>query len=248
MNKYLGLFLAFSILLPSCQRNQSLFMSQEAAPSTELILREHFSGEEPVLREGDKITVSVWGHEELSVGSVNSSFSANESSGRWLSLDRDGEANLPQLGRVQLAGYNTKEVSYLLEEEYGKILQTPIINVRVLSHFVTILGEVRQPGRYQLNNELVNLIQLLGQAGGLDTYAKVDAVKIIRQTATGPVSLVVDITDLVNLPRYNVILQPDDVVYLDARKAKQTDELLQRATPIVGILTGLGVLSSLIIK
>ncbi len=248
MKNYIGLLLVVSLFIQSCQTNRSLFNNSPNGHPQELVLQEYFSLQEPVLQVGDKITVSVWGHEELSVGSVNSSFSSNESSGRWLSLDRDGEVNLPRIGRHKLAGYNTKEVSYLLEREYAKILQTPIVNVRVLSHFVTILGEVKQPGRYQLNSELVNLVQLLGQAGGLNKYAKADAIRIIRQTPEGPVSLEVDITDLVHLPKYNVTLQPDDVVYLEARSAKQTDELLQRATPIVGILTGLGVIGSLIIK
>lgn len=248
MKTYTGILLLATLLLGSCQSQRTLFASRGKEPAAELILQQYFSQSEPVLEAGDKITVSVWGHEELSVGSVNSSFSSNESSGRWLSLDRDGEVNLPKIGRLKLAGYNTKEVSYLLEQEYGKILQTPIVNVRVLSHFVTILGEVQQPGRYQLNNELVNLVQLLGQAGGLNKYAKADAVRIIRQTNDGPVSLTVDITDMVNLPRFNVSLQPDDVIYLEARSAKETDEFLQRATPIVSILTGLGVLSTLVLN
>lgn len=248
MKTYTALLFLATLLLGSCQSNRTLFASRDKEPAAELVLQQYFSQSEPVLEAGDKITVSVWGHEELSVGSVNSSFSSNESSGRWLSLDRDGEVNLPKIGRLKLAGYNTKEVSYLLEQEYGKILQTPIVNVRVLSHFVTILGEVQQPGRYQLNNELVNLVQLLGQAGGLNKYAKADAVRIIRQTNDGPVSLTVDITDMVNLPRFNVCLQPDDVIYLEARSAKETDEFLQRATPIVSILTGLGVLSTLVLN
>lgn len=248
MKTYTGILLLATLLLGSCQSQRTLFASRGKEPAAELTLQQYFSQSEPVLEAGDKITVSVWGHEELSVGSVNSSFSSNESSGRWLSLDRDGEVNLPKIGRLKLAGYNTKEVSYLLEQEYGKILQTPIVNVRVLSHFVTILGEVQQPGRYQLNNELVNLVQLLGQAGGLNKYAKADAVRIIRQTNNGPVSLTVDITDMVNLPRFNVSLQPDDVIYLEARSAKETDEFLQRATPIVSILTGLGVLSTLVLN
>lgn len=64
---------------------------------------------------GDKIMVSVWGYEELSVGLVNSFFSSNESSGCWLLFDCDGEVNFFKIGCLKLVGYNIKEVSYLLE-------------------------------------------------------------------------------------------------------------------------------------
>lgn len=249
MRKQILILIALSSLLVACSPTRSLFQQPgTSAVDDELILQTYFSKQEPVLQPGDKITVSVWGHEELSVGSINSSFSSNENSGRWLSLDQDGQVNLPKLGRLSLAGYNAKEVSYLLEEAYGEILQTPIVNIKVLSHYVTMLGEVKTPGRYQLNNELVNLVQLLGQAGGLNEYAEAKAVKVIRNTNSGPVTLAVDLTDLVALPLYNVVLQPDDLIYVEARKAKKADETLRRATPIVSILTGLGVLSSLLIK
>lgn len=235
-------------LLTSCSSSQSLFQQDNVVQDDALLLRQYFSPQQPVLKAGDKITVSVWGHEELSIGSVNSAFNSNENSGRWLILDKDGEANLPKIGRIKLAGYNSKEVSYLLEEAYGAILQNPIINVRVLSHHVTILGEARTPGRYQLNSELVNLIQLLGQAGGLSEYAEVENIKVIRETENGPVTLLVDLTKLLSIPDYNVVLQPDDLIYIEANKVKQTDETLRRATPIVGILTGLGVITSLFVK
>lgn len=236
------------LLSASCSSSKSLFQQESTTTDDVLLRRQYFSQQEPILKAGDKITVSVWGHEELSVGSVNSSFSSNENSGRWLTLDKDGEANLPKIGRLELAGFNSKEVSYLLEEAYGTILQHPIINVRVLSHYVTILGEVREPGRYQLNSELVNLIQLLGQAGGLAEYAEAEAVKVIRETETGPVTLVIDLTNLVSLPDYNIVLQPDDLIYIESNNSKKTDETLRRATPIVSILTGLGVIASLLVK
>lgn len=249
MRKTLNLLLwVLALAASGCAPSGRLFHGQPEGPDNELILRQYFSAQAPVLKPGDKITVSVWGNEELSVGSVNSTYSTNEATGRWLTIDQDGDVNLPGIGRTQLAGYSLKEVNYKLEEAYGTILQTPIVNVRVLNHYVTILGEVRQPGRFQISSELVSLVQLLGQAQGLSQYGKAESIRIIRQTTDGPVTLNVDLSDVAGLPGCNVVLQPDDLVYVEASRAKQADENLRRATPIVSILTGIGVLASLLAK
>ena len=135
---------------------------------------------EPTLSPGDKISVSIWGHEDLSIGSINSPYMTDEETGRWVILDKEGEVNLPKIGRVNLAGYNVKEAGYFLEELYVKHVQNPVVNVRVLNHFVTILGEVNKPGKYRIDNEEVNLIELLGEAEGYTLYAKMDEVQLIR--------------------------------------------------------------------
>ena len=213
-----------------------------------MILQQYFRPKEPVIQPGDKVTLSIWGHEDLSIGSLNSSFSSNEATGKWIVVDNDGEVNLPQLGRVKIAGYDIKEVNYLLEEKYNKLIKDPIINVKVLNHYVTVLGEVNRPGKIQLDNEQVSLVQIIGEAQGLSPYAKGEQVKVIRTVQGKPVELVVDLTDLVAFSEYNVMLQPDDVVYIGPNKKKGSDEKLRRATTVTGILTGIAVVTSIFLK
>ena len=183
-------------LLASCSSPQQLFESNRQTSSNRQILQQHFSPKEPVIQAGDKITLSIWGHEELSIGSVNSVFSSNESTGKWIVVDNDGEVNLPQIGRVKVAGYDVKEINYMLESKYSKLLKDPIINVKVLNHFVTVLGEVNSPGKYQLDNEQVSLVQMIGEAKGLSAYAKGQDIKVIRNVTRQPVELIVNMTDL----------------------------------------------------
>ena len=235
-------------LLTSCTSSQRLFTSNNQAAQNDQIRANHFQSKEPVLQAGDKITFSIWGHEDLSIGSVNSKFASNKETGKWLVLDDMGEVNLPKIGRVKLAGYNLKEVNYLLEEKYGAHLKDPIINTRVLNHFVTILGEVNSPGKYALDNEKVTLVQLLGEAKGFTEYSDKQQLKIIREVDNQTVELWIDMTDIIAASEYNISLQSRDIIYVAPTDKKSGDDLLKRATPIAGIATAAAVLVSVLLK
>ena len=243
------IFPALLILaLASCKGTGQLFQGKDTQADPRAVLQQYFQTGEAKIQPGDKIAVSIWGHEDLSVGSVSSSYSTNEASGKWLVVDNDGEVNLPQIGRVKVAGYDLKEINFLLESKYAALIKSPIINVKVLNHYVTVLGEVNAPGKYPLNNEQVTLIGMLGEARGLSNYARPSHVRVIRTVDNRSVELQVDLTDLSVIPEFNVILQPDDIVYVGANQKKGADDRLRRATTISSILTGVAVIATFFLK
>lgn len=242
---YIFLFFV-SFLFFSCETYDPLFRHQ-----TQNINRfENDASIEPIIRIGDKITVSIWGHDELSIGSINTPFSANEATGRWLIVDETGEVNLPRVGRVKIDGYNIKEVNYFLENIYAKNgIKDPVVNVRILSHYITLLGEVVSPGRYQIDNETITLIELIGKAEGITKYAKADEVRIMRKNAAGIVEEVrIDLTDINSLAENNYVLKPDDIIYIPPSKMKNFDTTLEKLTPIAGVLTSVAVIFSVFSK
>ncbi len=235
-------------LLTSCSSNQALFNTEIETADNRRTLKQYFHQKEPILKSGDKITISIWGHEDLSIGSVNSKFSSNKETGKWIAIDHLGEVNLPKLGRIKIAGYNLKEVNYLLEKKYSAYLKDPIINVRAVNHYVTVMGEVNSPGRYELENEKVNLVQILGQAKGLGDYSNNKKVKVIREVDGQPIELLIDMTDIIAATEYNITLQSKDIVYVEPNKNKSEDSFLKKATPIASLITGAAVLLSVLTK
>lgn len=240
--------LAVFALLASCNPPQQLFQSPGPVTDNRNVLRQYFQPKEAVIRSGDKFSFSIWGHDELSIGTVNGVYDSHEGTGKWVLVDNDGEVNLPQIGRVKVAGYDIKEVNYLLEEKYSTVLKDPIINVRVANQFVTVLGEVNKPGRYELDNSQTTLVEIIGTAAGLTPYAKGHEVKVIRQVQNRTVDLVVDLTDLATFSEYNVQLQSDDVVYIGPNEKKDADDRLRRATTIAGIFAGIGLALSVFLR
>ncbi len=235
------------ILAISACKAPTLFETNHipAAKMTEFVL---MNPEPPTLAPGDKITISIWGHNDLSIGSINSPYMSDEATGRWVILDKEGEVNLPKIGRVSLVDYNVKEAAYFLEELYAKHIENPVINVRVLNHFVTVLGEVKNPGKYQIDNEEVRLVQLIGEAEGLTKYAKHDEIFIIREVDGKMVKFPVNFTSLAVINERNAVIRPDDIVYVPPVKRKKSDEVISRTIPVASIITGAALVVSAFVR
>jgi polysaccharide export outer membrane protein len=108
---------------------------------------------------GDVLEVTVFGNEDLS---------------RSPAVQTNGTIALPLLGEVQVAGLTVTEVknklTTLLARDY---LVNPQVDVKVRefqSQFVTVLGEVNNPGRKPLRGR-TRLIDVLVEAGGFTPRA-----------------------------------------------------------------------------
>ncbi len=242
------LFIFFTSFLSSCFTSKPLFSKVENQQLNDSLAIQLLTSVEPTLKAGDKITISIWNHNDLSIGSVNSVYTSNEATGKWLQLDDEGKVNLPKAGRIQLKGLTVKEANYFLEQQYSDILKEPVVNIRVLNHYVTILGEVTNPGRYSLDNETISLVEILGEAKGLTAYSRNEEIELVRIVNGQSIKLTVDLTDLVTLPEKNIILQPDDIIHVGATKAKSNDRNLGKISLITSIVTGIAVIASVFAK
>jgi polysaccharide biosynthesis/export protein len=99
---------------------------------------------------GDKLEISVFGHEDYS---------------KVVEVRGDGTINYPPLGDLPVAGKSVSQIKEEIRRILGKdYLVDPQVNVEQ-NRWVTILGEVRTPGRYALKRNM-RLIDLLAEAGG----------------------------------------------------------------------------------
>jgi polysaccharide biosynthesis/export protein len=202
----------------------------------------------PVVKNGDKLSITVWEHPELSVGDVTGVAVSNESSGKWLVVDNLGEIKLPKAGKVKVSGYNILEVTSILEQRFSEQLKDPIILVRALNHRVTVLGEVLHSGVYELNNDVVTVDQMVAMAGGFTDYANTETVEVIRKDTFDTHKLNVDLTNLNQYSIRNILLQPDDVVYVPPVKLKSTQRKLEKSAPVISIMTSMAIIFSIIVK
>ena len=103
---------------------------------------------------GDKLEISVFGHDDLS---------------RTVDVRSDGNISYPLIGDLKVAGMAPSEVDAEITRALGKdYLVDPDVNVEVKesqSRWVSILGEIRNPGRYLLKRNM-HVIDLIGEAGG----------------------------------------------------------------------------------
>jgi len=241
------MILVISILLTGCSTPTILFQDTDEA-TTLTASKLGTVLDDPTLEPGDKLTVSIWGHENLSIGSVNSVYNSNVETGKWVVIDDDGFVNLPKLGRILIKGYTIKEANFFLEQQYASLLKDPIINVKVLNHYVSILGEVKNPGKYKIDNEKITLVELIAQANGLTDYARQDGIRLIRKENNASQNYKIDFSKAENFHQQNIQIKPDDVVYIIPKKGKEVGQKAAKAAPFVGIITGMAVLISLFLN
>ncbi|RZL14007.1 MAG: polysaccharide export protein [Hymenobacter sp.] len=135
-------------------------------------------------------------------------------------VDDTGSINLPTVGRVKLQGLSMEEAQSFLQQKVGAYVRDANVLVKLLSFKITVLGEVRSPGRYFIYNPQATVFEALGMAGDLTEFGNRENVKLIRQTAKGSEVVLINLTDanLLKSPYYYLL--PNDALYVEPMKAR----------------------------
>jgi polysaccharide export outer membrane protein len=215
-------------LLSSCTQN--LFMTKKplAAPATLAVGTDY----QYHLRKDDKLSISVFDHEELSIGSIYGHYSVNENEGKWVLVDASGNMNVPKVGSYHVEGLTVSEAEDQLEKLMAKWIVNPQITIKVLNLQATVLGEVNTPGNQRFDKERNTLIEVLGKAGDFGVYADKRHVKVMRQDAKGTYATEINLMKMSGFEHNNLIILPGDVVYVPSKNGKQFD---RKSPSILGV-------------
>jgi polysaccharide export outer membrane protein len=129
-------------------------------------------------------------------------------------VELDGTVDLPYMGHVQVAGMTLPEAKMVIEDRLREYVTEFTVTVKLVNNYVSLLGEVRQPGMYPIYKERLNIFQALAMAGDVADFSKRYEVAIIRQTEGESIVWEFDITDkkIVDSEFYYVL--PNDVIYV----------------------------------
>ncbi len=118
---------------------------------------------------GDVLEISVWKEDALS---------------KLLTVLPDGKITFPLIGEVPAAGKTVAQLKKEIEIKLARFVPDPVLSVgvhAVNSLMIYVIGRVNQPGRFLLNTN-INVLQALAMAGGLNSFAKRDDIKIFRRS------------------------------------------------------------------
>lgn len=156
---------------------------------------------------------------------------SNASLGQTYQVEDDGTVALPVIGHVAIAGLTRAEAAKQIEDIYRKnLLKDPIIDLKIVNLKVTILGEIKSQGNFPLVKDKTNLIEMIGEAGGLTDRANEKTIKIIRGDPKNPQVTVVDLSQIKTLADPSMILQNNDIIYIAQNKRAVKNEQLQNVT------------------
>lgn len=177
-----------------------------------------------VIHKDDKISLSIWDHDDMSVGSVYGIYNSNEVYGKWLLVDAAGNITVPKLGEVHVEGMTIHEAEEQLTTRYKKWIVNPVIAVKVLNKEVTVMGELKTPGKYQLDKDYNTLLDVISKAGDFDFYANRKKVQVVRQIEGQSRTIQVDLTKASADFHENIQIYPGDIVYVPSRGGKSWDK------------------------
>lgn len=191
-----------------------------------------------------------------------SSYSSNAGSSEGLSsytVSPQGTIDFPVLGTLHVAGMSRAELAgYIKGELTGRnLIKDPTVTVEFLNTGISILGEVKAPGRYTLNRDELTVLDAIAMAGDLNIQGRRDNIRVMRKEGGQTKVYVVDLTNgksLYNNPAY--YLQQDDIVYVepnDYRKRETTVNGNQSLSAsfwisVVSVLTSVAVLVVNLVK
>jgi len=146
------------------------------------------------LGSGDRIKISVFGQEELSME---------------VRLPDVGTINYPFLGEIKLVGLTADEVEKKIYDGLlGDYLVNPSVSVAIVEYRPFFIdGEVRRPGGYPYQPGLsVNKAAAL--AGGYTERAARDKITIVREIDGRTAEFTVTVSDMI---------QPGDIITINQR-------------------------------
>jgi len=125
-----------------------------------------------VIGPEDVLDVSVWGNPDLT---------------RTVPVRPDGKISIPLLNDVQAAGLTPMALRERLMKALDEYLPSPVVSVivrEVHSFKVTVIGQVKTPGRYEVKDR-PTVLDVLAMAGGLNEFAARNRIVVLRQEPAG---------------------------------------------------------------
>jgi len=233
--KYLYLFVLILFLSSCSSKSFTLFQGEPCKTET---LKTDINFENKIAPK-DRLSIEVTNiYNQSGLGmfqnqtnqpSVASSSILNSNSG--FLVGSDGKVFLPLLGYVHLAGLTPSQASEKLTKAYKKYLKQPFVKVSILNQRIYVLGEVNKPGVVPVLNETMTIYEAIARSGDFTDYAKRDTIKILNTKDHKIRTL--DMTSLKMLSSSNIILKPNDIVYVQPRDMKGFNVGVKETLPIL---------------
>lgn len=161
-------------------------------------------------------------------------------------VNQEGTISFPVLGNLRVEGLSISEATDTIVEKLKLHLKDPVVNLRLLNFRVTVSGEVRSPGAFNIVNERISILDALALAGDITDYGDRQDVLLVREN-----SGIQSITHI-NLQSAHIFqseyyyLKQNDLIYVKPIKAK-AGAVQDQTSKMVPILTAAATLAAVLI-
>jgi len=180
----------------------------------------------------DRISVIVYKHPEFSSTTIG-----NTQQERGILVNSKGFIRLPLIRKVHIAGLSQTQAEDKIVSKYKTYLKHPDIQLEVINKRAYVIGEVNRPGEIPLPNERITLLQILAKAGDLTDAANRSSILIIKNGQMSKVhTKVVNLTDIHAIATANLMIEPNDIVYVMPNGMKAFNTKVNEIAPVFRLI------------
>jgi len=152
-------------------------------------------------------------------------------------IDSVGYLTIPQLDKVYAKGLSLQQLKDSLEYKMKRFYQQITAQVRLADNYVTILGNVNNPGRYKIDfRDQISIFEIIGMAGDLSIEANRKEVRLVRNIGEETEIINLDLTKRSILESKYYYLMPNDILYVEPLKAMSWHQKRYPFTTIMALL------------
>lgn len=177
---------------------------------------------------GDVLDISVWQVPDLSRSEVI--------------VRPDGKISFPLIGDVKADGLTLSQLDDIITEKLKTFVKSPEVSIMIRrfgeqrANKVVILGEILSPGIYKFD-ETPTITEVIASAGGYTKYAVLNSIMVIRGDIKGkPEVIRLNVAQILksgNLLQ-NILLKPNDIVYVPRSFIGKINVFLEIIQPAIG--------------
>jgi polysaccharide export outer membrane protein len=170
----------------------------------------------------------------LNVG-TGASVMVGSGTGLEIKVESDGYAKLPLFGRIYIQGLTIRQAEMLIEDKFSQFYNNPFVLLEVSNRRV-LLFSGSNTTVVPLTNDNTTLFEVLATSGGIPDNGKADKIKIIRGDLKNPDVYMVDLSTLSGMKAANLVMQANDIIYIETRKNYITKAMAELG-PYLALIT-----------
>ncbi len=182
------------------------------------------------LKPNDEVYIQVYSVDPKTYLFFNRGATANANSnylnnevGLYLNsytITDSGFVAMPIVGKVYLAGKTLEDAQREVESKLKEYLTEVSVVLKLSGFRVTLIGEVKRPGRYTAYVSRLNIFEALALSGDMTSYGNRKKVMIIRKEDNREHIYTLNLLDENIVHSEYYYLLPNDIVYVESLNAK----------------------------
>jgi polysaccharide export outer membrane protein len=135
-------------------------------------------------------------------------------------VDKEGYLHLPVIGKLLVIDKTLADVSSMIKESLTNVLSQPVVSLKLVNRYVSVLGEVQYPGHFAYAKDKLTIPDALSLAGDITEYGNRKEVVLIRNEKGKNIRIIIDITKSDILASEYYYIRPNDIIYIKPLRKK----------------------------